>query len=147
MTTFQQLHQTAPETKGRGDCYYANLKESSLTWTIMLVLSRIELTPSIIKAPNLPWRISILLFFSAIFLLHTIINNKKEKINQTFSPVWVTFHAALKVVACLLNWNDYRFFHPWPRRELWGPIQALRERKAVRQRLLGHHSTKHFPTM
>ena len=46
----------------------------------MLVLSRIELTPSIIKAPNLSRWISILLFFSAKFLLHTIINNKNEKI-------------------------------------------------------------------
>ena len=75
MTTFQRLHQTAPETKGRGD--YANLKESSLTWTIMLVLSRIELTPSIFKAPNLTRPISILFFFSKIFL-HTIINRKEN---------------------------------------------------------------------
>ena len=110
MTTFQQLHQTAPEAKGRGDCYYANLKESSLTWTIMLVLSRIELTPSTIKAPNLPWRISILLFFfQQIFYWSPSSTIKKKKLNQTFSPVWVTFHAALKVVVCLLNWNDYRF--------------------------------------
>ena len=41
------------KSKGRGDCYYANLKESSLAWKIMLVLSRMELTPSIFKGPNL----------------------------------------------------------------------------------------------
>ena len=113
MTIFQQLHQTAPESKGRGDCYYANLKESSLAWKIMLVLSRIELTSSIFKAPNLTRQISILLF-SAKKLLHTIINKKKKekKLNQMFSPVWVTFHAALKVEMCRLNCNDYRFFPP-----------------------------------
>ena len=100
--------------KGRGECYYANLKESSLAWKIMLVLSRIEFTPSILKAPNLTRQISILLFSSAKKILHTFINNKKKKnkLNQTFSPVWVTFHAALKVEMCLLNWNDYRFFPP-----------------------------------
>ena len=114
MTIFQQLHQTAPESKGRGNCYYANLKESSLAWKIMLVLSRIELTPSIFEAPNLTRQISILLCSSAKKLLHTIIKNKKKKkkLNQTFSPVWVTFHVALKVEMCLLNWNDYTFFPP-----------------------------------
>ena len=78
MTTFQQLHQTAPETKGRGDCYYANLKESSLTWTIILVLSRIELTPSIFKAPNLTRRISIFYFFFSNFF----------SVNVPFPTIW-----------------------------------------------------------
>ena len=83
VTIFQQLHQTAPESKGRGDCYYAKLKESSPAWKIMLVLSRIELTPSIFKAPNLTRQISILLFSSAKKLLHTINNKKRKKIKPS----------------------------------------------------------------
>ena len=143
MTTFQQLHQTASETLfqtvGRGDCYYANLKKSSLTWAIMLVLSRIELTPSIIKGPNFTWRISILLFFQQNFYCTPSSTIKKKKLYQTFSPVWVTFHAELKVEVCLLNWNDHRFFHPWPRRELWRPIQALtsKRKKSCRTEAVG----------
>ena len=73
----------------------------------MLVLSRIELTPSIFEAPNLTRQISILLGSSAKKLLHTIMKNKKrKKLNQTFSPVWVTFHVALKVemVSFELKW-------------------------------------------
>ena len=79
----------------------------------MLVLSRIEFTSSIFKAPNLTRQISILLIL-AKKLLQTIVNKKKKrkKLNQTFSPVWVTFHAALKVEMCHLNCNDYRFFPP-----------------------------------
>ena len=76
----------------------------------MLVLCRIELTPSIFKAPNL---YSANQYPSAKnFCTPSSTIKKEKKLNQTFSPVWVTFHAALKVEMCLLNWNDYRFFPP-----------------------------------
>ena len=112
-----QLHQTAPKSKGRGDCYYANRKESSPAWKIMLVLSRMELTPSIFKGPNLVWlgkSVSFYFLQQKKYCRPSSTMKKEKKLNQTFSPVWVTFHAALNIE--MRTEMITASFLPWPRR-------------------------------
>ena len=66
------------------------------------------MTPSIIKVPKLTWRISILLFFPAKFLLHTIINNKKEKIKSNIQSSLGNFPCGIegRSVPFELKWSQ-----------------------------------------